>query len=340
VVAAARAHGDGCPKHTVKKRIRLLAAIVGVTGALAFRAGATGWERRAPLPVSNGGFVAAALGDRIVVAGGTTWDADTKRWIDRLWSYDPVADRWSEAGRLPAALAYPASAQVGDALWWAGGSSGNASHRQLWTLGPDLTPRLVSRLAEGFVYAAAAVVGLELHVVGGTDDQAALDRVSRRFRSINLKTGHLTELPPYPELGFTTGTAVAAGARVLVFGGARWDATARTVVNHAAAHGYDPRTRQWSALPPLPRPNRGLTALTLDPRRVYLAGGYEGGEPGFVNHAMMFNPEDPGYRPATPLPYAGMVTLVKMGDRVYCLGGEDRMRHRSAAVHRIAVDKL
>jgi hypothetical protein len=35
-----------------------------------------------------------------------------------------------------------------------------------------------------------------------------------------------------------------------------------------------------------------------------------------------------------------MVTLVKLGNWVYCLGGEDRKRHRSAAVHRIAADQL
>lgn len=308
--------------------------------ACAAKASAAGWEQRAPLPVPNGGFVAAALGGRIVVAGGTTWDGDTKRWLDRLWSYDPATDRWSEAGRLPAALAYPASAQVGDTLWWAGGSSGDTTYRALWMLDRDLTPRLVSRLTEGFVNAAAAPVGLELHVIGGTDDQAALDRVSRRFRSIDLKTGRVTELPPYPESGFTTGTAIATVGRVLVFGGARWDATARTVINHAVAHAYDTRTRQWSALPPLPRPNRGITAISLDPRRIYLAGGYENDEVGFVSSAVIFDPENPGYRPAAPLPYAGMVTLVKLGDWIYCLGGEDRKRHRSAAVHRIAAEKL
>jgi hypothetical protein len=324
----------------VNRLIRRLLPSVVLASTLAAMAQAAGWEKRAPLPVANGGFVAAALGGRIVIAGGTTWDGETKLWLDRLWSYDPKTDQWSEAGQLPAALAYPASAQVGDTLWWAGGSRGDMTHRALWTLDRDLTPRLVSRLTEGFVYAAAAAIGLELHVIGGTDDQAALDRVSRRFRSIDLKTGRVTELPPYPEAGLTTGTAVAAGGRVLVFGGASWDATARTVINHAAAHAYDTRTRQWTALPPLRRANRGLTAITLGPRRIYIAGGYENDEVGFVNSAVIFDPENPGYRPATPLPYAGMVTLVKVDGWIYCLGGEDRKRHRSAAVHRIAAEKL
>ncbi len=307
---------------------------------LAPRSPAGTWETRAPLPVPNGGFVAAALGGRLVVAGGTTWDGDTKRWLDRIWTYDPSANHWSEAGGLAHALAYPVTAQAGDTLWWAGGSGGAEAHRALWALGTDLKPRLVSRLTEGFVYAAAAAIGFELHVVGGTDDQSALDRTSRRFRSVDLGNGRITELPPYPEAGFIIGTAAAVGGRVFVFGGTRWDAGPRTVVNHANAHAYDTAARRWSRLPPLPSPNRGLTAVVLDPRRIYLAGGYVSDEVGFVSDAFIFDPENPGYRSTTPLPYSGMVTLVRLGEWVYCLGGEDRKRHRSAAVHRIRAAEL
>jgi N-acetylneuraminic acid mutarotase len=298
------------------------------------------WERRAPLPVPNGGFIAAALGNRLVVAGGTTWEGETKRWLDRIWTYDPAADRWSEAGGLAGAVAYPVSAQTGDTLWWAGGSGGAEAHRALWTLGSDLRPRLVSRLAEGFVYAAGAAVGLDLHVIGGTDDQAALDRSTRRFRSLDLGNGRITELPPYPESGFIIGTAAAVGGRIFVFGGARWDEGARTVVNHAGVHAFETANRRWSALPSLPRANRGLTAVVLDPRRIYLAGGYVSDEVGFTPDAFIFDPEKPAYHPATPLPYAGMVTLVRSGEWVYCLGGEDRKRHRSAAVHRFRAAEL
>ena len=78
----------------------------------------------------------------------------------------------------------------------------------------------------------------------------------------------------------------------------------------------------------------------LDPRRIYLAGGYVSDEVGFTPDAFIFDPEKPAYHPATPLPYAGMVTLVRSGEWVYCLGGEDRKRHRSAAVHRIRAAEL
>jgi hypothetical protein len=31
------------------------------------------WERRAPLPVGNGGFISATIDDEILIAGGTSW---------------------------------------------------------------------------------------------------------------------------------------------------------------------------------------------------------------------------------------------------------------------------
>jgi hypothetical protein len=74
----------------------------------------------------------------------------------------------------------------------------------------------------------------------------------------------MTTLPDYPEASLTTATAVALGGRLYVFGGARWDAAAKTVVNHDAAHVFDATAGQWRALPRLPQPGRGLAAVALD----------------------------------------------------------------------------
>jgi hypothetical protein len=65
-------------------------------------------------------------------------------------------------------------------------------------------------------------IGHQLIVVGGTDDQAALERVGNRCLAIDLRTGAATRLADYPEAGLTTGTAAAVGKTLYVFGGARW----------------------------------------------------------------------------------------------------------------------
>jgi N-acetylneuraminic acid mutarotase len=293
------------------------------------------WERLASLPVGNGGFVAAAIGDQVVLAGGTTWQGDTKRWLDQIWTYDPSRNLWREAGRLAAPVAYAATGMGQGSLWFAGGSSGTETHRSLWRLNETLTPQRVAPLDRGVVYAASAIIGSTLYVVGGTDDQAALDRVGNVFVAIDLKTGASTRLPDYPEPGLTTGTAAAVGGRLCVFGGARWDPAKKTVVNHGTAHVYLPATKRWEALPRLPHPGRGLTAVALDDRHLLIAGGYRNDTVEFVADAYVFEVQSQTYTTTIPLPYAGMVGLVRAGEFLYCLGGEDRKKHRSGAVFRI-----
>ncbi len=298
-------------------------------------AASAAWERLAPLPVGNGGFVGAAIAGEIVVAGGTTWQGDTKTWLDRIWAYDPARNTWRTAGRLAAPVAYAVTGQTGGAWWFAGGSSGTATNQSLWKLEAGLLPRLVAPLDRGFVYAAGALLGSTLYVVGGTEDQAKLDRLTNTFLAIDIETGSTTRLADYPEPGIATGTAAVAGGRLCVFGGARWNPATETVVNQAAAHAYSPAKKRWETLPPLPHPGRGLTAVALDERHIFIAGGYRNDEVEFVTAAFVFTVETGVYVPTTPLPYAAMVSLVRSGDWLYCLGGEDRKKHRTDAVFRI-----
>lgn len=293
------------------------------------------WERLPPLPMPNGGFVASANQGRIVVVGGVTWQGDTKIWLDRIWTYDPERNAWSETGRLPAPVAYSVFGDNGSTLWFAGGSSGDATHRTLWRMDAGRPPQVVAALKQGFVNAAGGLIGHLLYVAGGTDDQARTDRITNAFRGIDVRTGEIMPLPDYPEPNLTTGTAAVAGGRLFFFGGARWDNPTRTVVNFASAHVFSPATNRWDCLPPLPHPGRGLAAITLDERHILVAGGYRNDDVEFVGDAFVFATDARTYTPTTPLPYAAMVTLVKNGEWLYCLGGEDRKRHRSAAAFRI-----
>jgi N-acetylneuraminic acid mutarotase len=133
----------------------------------------------------------------------------------------------------------------------------------------------------------------------------------------------------------TTATAAAVGNRLFVFGGGRWDPMAKTVVNHSTAYAYSVAARRWDTLPPLPYPVRGMTAAALDERHIFLAGGYRNDDIEFVTDAFIFDVETKVYAPTKALPYAAMVNLVKSGDWLYCLGGEDRKKHRTDAAFRI-----
>lgn len=315
--------------------VRIFAA-----ASLSTSAALAAWERLAPLPVPNGGFVAAASGDRILAVGGVTWRGDNKIWLDGIWSYDPARNAWSDAGKLPAPLAYATVGSDGSTVWFAGGSSGTTTHRQLWQLTPGKPPQPLGTIEPALVYAAGGVIGDTLYAAGGTDDQAAIDRISPRFHGINLRTGAARRLADYPEASLTTATAAVARGRLYVFGGARWDATLKSVVNHASVHAYTPATDRWEKLPPLPHPGRGFCAVALDDRHILVAGGYRNDDVEFVTAAYVFDVEKRTFTPTTPLPYAAMVSLVRSGEWLYCLGGEDRKRHRTDAVFRIRWQEL
>lgn len=311
-------------------------AVMSMLTVSAARAGEVGtWERLAPLPVPTGGFVAGAVGDRIVVAGGTNWQNEIKQWLDRVWAYDPARNTWQEIARLDAPVAYAVVGQDANAWWFFGGTTGTGPRPSLWKIDRGLTPQHAASIDGGLVYACGASIGTTLYVVGGTESDSQLDRATGAFLAIDVATGKATRLPDYPEASLFNGAMAASGDRLFVFGGARWDGTTRQVVNHATAHAFSLTTKQWSPLGRLPAANRGLSAVALDGHRILLAGGYTNDVDEFSAEAFVYDPRTDRYSPAKPLPYKGLVGLVKSGDWLYCIGGEDMKKHRTNAVLRI-----
>ena len=80
--------------------------------------------------------------------------------------------------------------------------------------------------------------------------------------------------------------------------------------------------------------------MILDDHRIYIAGGF-GGEPeAFHREAFIYDMKTDTYAGASALPYAASVALVKLDDWLYCLGGEDRKKHRTDAAFRIRWKEL
>jgi hypothetical protein len=84
-------------------------------------------------------------------------------------------------------------------------------------------------------------------------------------------------------------------------------------------------------------PNRGLTAIALDDQHIYLAGGYTDD---FTADAFIYDVKSNTYSKSKALPYAAMVSLVKLDGFVYCLGGEDKKQSRTDKFFRIPVVEL
>lgn len=303
-------------------------------------ASAATWERVAPLPEGNGGFICGTHGRQLMIAGGTTWREGTKHWLHRIWLFDPERNTWRDAGQLTEPLGYAASGQTSAGLHFAGGSTGKKTRATLSRLDATLTEKQVASLDARFVYAASAVLGDTLYVIGGAPVQDRLEAMTSACFAIDCRDGRVTRLVDLPVPGFATGTAAACGGRVFVFGGARWDGVAGAVENMAGTFAWSPQDQRWSALADYPFAARGITAVTLDARYIYIAGGYKNDAAGFTDEAFLFDAKSGTFQPAGPLPLRAMVGLVVSGEHLYCLGGEDRKQHRSEAAWRIRVADL
>ncbi len=298
------------------------------------------WEKLPPLPEPAAGFLCGALGEDIVIAGGTHWKAGAKHWLDRIWIFESKRNAWREAGRLDAPLAYCAFGETKDGLYFAGGSTGTETRATLGLLDGRCAVTVIARIEPRFVYASGAILEGKLYVIGGAQDQAQLETMTAACFAIDLKTGAVSRIADLPVPGFVVGAAAACDGRVFVFGGAQWDVEAGEAENLSSAFAFSPSENRWETLRPLPSANRGLTALVLGEHHILLAGGYKNDVEEFTDEAFLFDTTRGDYSATKPLPYRALVALVKSGDHIYCLGGEDKKKQRTDACHRIGVAAL
>ena len=305
------------------------------------RAGEQSWQELPPMPEPNGGFMCGALTDTIIVVGGTNWAGGEKQWLRSVHHLDLASLRWSSLPPLTQPLAYAVSDVDAKGLIIVGGTTGTAAFPgSVHVLGATVTEGQNFGLNRPAVFSAGARVGNELIVVGGGGDAANVQGLHRQALAWNIQTGERRSLPDYPGPAHGSAAAVTVAGELFVFGGFRWDTQTSAVVNLTDAYAFSPQTNQWRQLGALPRAVRGHAAVALDDRHIYLAGGYQGGSEGFVAQAFIYDLRANSYAPATPLPYGAMVRLVRSGEYVYCLGGEDKLKHRTASCYRIKAQEL
>ena len=223
----------------------------------------------------------------------------------------------------------------------AGGTTGSAIFPGLVRVEEGrVSIRDTSGITVPAVLSAGGLIGDEFVFAGGTDDAANVKGFRRDAFAWNIRTGGQRALPAYPGPAFGTAGSAVAGDELLVFGGGRWKEETQSVANLTQAFAFSPRRNAWRRLSSLPHPVRGLAAVVLDDKLVYLAGGYAGDPGAFTDRAFVYSIGEDRYTSAPPLPYRAMVGLAKSGGFVYCLGGEDQMKHRTAAVYRIEISEL
>lgn len=317
--------------------LSLLSATCLALGLAATTAAAEVWTPVAPLPRGLAGFAASAGDRQILVAGGTAWDGERKLTLADVYAYAPAADRWEARASWPRAFAFGVFGPWQETLVAWGGQDETATRA-------DRADRISSAaLPEPLGYAGSAVLTGKLYTVGGTPDVGRVAAAHARMQTIDLATGAVDSLPDFPGGPSINVAVAAAGERLWVFGGGSWDVTAGRLRNSAESWCYDPATRAWRALAPLPAAGRGIAALALDDRHVLLAGGFVDHPDGarVTDACAIYDTTTDRYTPAPSLPVAVMLTaLVRLDGHIYALGGEDAPRHRSAHAHRALLAAL
>ncbi len=80
------------------------------------------WDRGADLPRDYSSFYPVVLGGRIYIMGGTeVGNGQIASALDEVWSYDPLAESWTQHANMPARRGLAAVHALGDQIFVVGG---------------------------------------------------------------------------------------------------------------------------------------------------------------------------------------------------------------------------
>jgi hypothetical protein len=212
------------------------------------------WSALAKLRTPRDDFGFASDGRRLFAIGGMTGERGNA--LSTVEVYDPGANMWGPATRLPVAVSSLRAAVLGPRLFSTGGAIDDAEVAQVWTLDVSTpsaqwvpaAPLAQARLGHGLTAASsvaatpARAANGALYAAGGLargEPLASLERYDAQRDS-------WTTLAPLPAPRFNL-VLVAAGRRLYAIGGSGQDRKPSVAVSV-----YDVETDRWSAGPDLP----------------------------------------------------------------------------------------
>ena len=219
------------------------------------------WQTHAALPEPRTEVAAGIARGEIVVVGGFTADGGNSARSD---AYSTARNTWRGLPDLPVAVDHAAAASAGGNVYVVGGYGGDRNPlKTVFVLGKDETWRTLPSLPDARAAAAAAIAGGRLYVLGGVDGRRGLARVAF---ALDLKTRRWARIPgPSPREHLA---AAAAGTRVYALGGR----SAGIDTNTPRLEVYDPKTRRWTRLAPIPQARGGTGAAYANGRIVSIGG--------------------------------------------------------------------
>lgn len=312
--------------------IALVAVMLLVAGTVAYAQGV--WQTNAPLPAGFGREGACIAGSsaadvngvakfRIYIAAGfgPFGDSNTNT------AYDPETDTYTTglAPRPGPPNSEGAGAGRGGFVYCLGGRGFGATNRNdrydpstnSWT---TLAPLPIGVAAEY----SAAVVGNEIHVIGGrlagppffaTVPFSGPKTNAHQVYKIGRNTWSTTSDPPLPGAARSEMCAVAHGNKIYVMGGnvVSFDAVANLDI-------YNVSSKTWSPGAPMPAPRANAACGVLG-NSIYVAGGIHPFGV-FHNSTMRYDIDTGTWTIDTPMPVATAETTgVSHGGQIFVITG-------------------
>jgi serine/threonine-protein kinase PknK len=218
------------------------------------------WQSHAPLPEPRTEVAAAVARGEIVVVGGFTADGGNSARVD---AYSLTGNRWRRLPDLPVAVDHAAAASANGRVYVVGDYGGDRAPLDTAFALENGTWRRLAPLPDARAAAGAAIASGKLYVLGGIDGRRSLAQIAF---ALDLRTGRWARLRG-PSLREHL-AAAAAGTRVYALGGR----SAGIDTNTARFESYDPRTRRWTRLAPVPQARGGTGAALVNGRIVSIGG--------------------------------------------------------------------
>jgi N-acetylneuraminic acid mutarotase len=224
------------------------------------------WRKLAPLPNGVHHAPVAALAGKVWLSGGYTTLTFTLN-DPVLWSYDPAANAWSVAAKMPGRRGAHVFAALGNRLFVAGGA-GDAA-QEVWSYDPAAQTWRTdhARLPRPLEHAGGAVHAGKLWIFGGRW------RGAGEFKSVFAYDPARDTWERGPDMPDTRGghTAAVLGGKAYVLGGERLgsgDVETQMLV-------FDFATRSWTTTPRAASPTVGRhgVAATVANNCIWLIGG-------------------------------------------------------------------
>ncbi len=311
----------------------LLAVVLSAAGCSGGRAsrpapgpGKLAWRLLADAPTERTEVAAAALSERIWVAGGFRRDGATVATVE---VYDLAGDRWERGPDLPVAVNHAMAATLDGSVYVVGGyESDGTVGRRAFRLA-DGRWKAVAELPEGRAAGVAVALDGRLYVAAGVAPHGLAGAMLVYHPDGDRWTTAPGPPTPREHLG-----GAGAGGRLFTVGG-----RARGKGSFTAAEAYDPRSGRWERLPDLPTRRGGLAAGSTQNGFVVAVGGE--GDATF-EQAEAFDLRARQWRslPPLPTPRHGL-GVVGVGTVLYTLaGGPKPGLHVSAASEAIDLAPL